>query len=54
MKFEKYIIDVIHEEVPNVYFVKLKAKNGLPVMDFKPGQFFHIKNLQHSNYVAYP
>jgi ferredoxin-NADP reductase len=44
MQFEEYEIIRIKSELSEVYEVHLKPKKKKHITQFKPGQFFHIKN----------
>jgi ferredoxin-NADP reductase len=44
MQFEEYEIIRIKSEVSKVYEVHVKPKKKKQITQFKPGQFFHIKN----------
>jgi ferredoxin-NADP reductase len=44
MQFEEYEIVRIKSEISKVYEIHLKPKKKNQITQFKPGQFFHIKN----------
>lgn len=44
MQFEEYEIIQIKSEVSDVYEVRLRPKKRKRTVQFKPGQFYHIKN----------
>jgi ferredoxin-NADP reductase len=44
MQFEEYEIVTITPEVADVYLLRLKPKKRKYIPNFKPGQFYHLKN----------
>lgn len=54
MQTDEYIIIFIKKEINNVYHVGLKPKKSKYIIQFKPGQFFHIKNPMYKPLETHP